>query len=77
MNINIYIEDDLGSALNTYSKATHRKRNSIIREAIKEWITRHVQKKWSKDFKDFKGIEDFPTIEELRKNLIEPKRDFF
>lgn len=77
MNLNIYLEDSLGQQLTSCAKKLHRKKNTIIREALKEWINRHTKKSWPKSIMDFKGAKEFPTIEELRSGLTPPTEDLF
>ncbi|PCJ23767.1 MAG: hypothetical protein COA94_07960 [Rickettsiales bacterium] len=77
MNINIYIEEPVGRQLSEYSKKFKRKRNSIIREAIKNWLTNHSTKQWPESILRWDGIEDFPSIKELRSGLIEPNKKLF
>lgn len=77
MNLHIYLEDNLGYKLTNYSKQFHRKRNSIVREAIKDWIDNHEGKAWSKLIMEFKGIKDFPDVRTLRQNLNESKKELF
>ena len=77
MNINVYIEDKLGEQLSNYSKRFHRKKNSIVREAIRDWLTKHAEHKWSNTILQFNGIKEFPDIKELRKDLLEPTKKLF
>jgi predicted transcriptional regulator len=72
MNINVYIEDKLAGQLSEYAEKFHRKKNSIVREAIRDWLTRHTERKWSDAILQFKGIEEFPDIKELRKGILKP-----
>ncbi|MDA9163668.1 ribbon-helix-helix domain-containing protein [Rickettsiaceae bacterium] len=77
MNINIYIEDQLARQLSTFSQKFHRKRNSIVREAIREWLEKHTSTKWPKSILEFEGIKDFPDISELRKGPAEKEKKLF
>ena len=77
MNISIYLEDPLAKQLNLYAKLIHTSRNTIIREAIKEWIKQHQTKQWSSAIMDFKGIPDMPTFESHRNELSPPQTDPF
>ena len=76
MNVNIYLENSLGSQLNQLSKATGKTRNLIIREAIQEWIVHHT-KQWPESVMKFQGVKDFPPFEENRDQLKPPKDDPF
>jgi predicted transcriptional regulator len=77
MNLNIYIEDQLAEKLSQYAEKSKRKKNAIIREAIKNWLQLHVKKKWSNEIVKFNGIEDFPNVKELRKGLIDSDKKLF
>lgn len=73
MNLNIYLEDSLATSLSSYSKRTGESRNSIIRSAIKEWLSHHDEKKWSKSILKFKGHKKAIAFESLREDLLPPK----
>lgn len=79
MNINIYIEDQLGKALRQFALTEHKTRNAIIREAIFEWIQRQKKQGWPACIRNFKGISDqkIQRFESLRDELKEPKDDPF
>ena len=77
MNINIYLEDYLAKQLELHAKKFHKKRNSIVREAIKEWLVKHSERRWPSSIMQFKGIKDFPDMEEIRHNIIEPNKNLF
>ncbi|NRB11319.1 MAG: hypothetical protein HRU35_06905 [Rickettsiaceae bacterium] len=77
MNMNIYLEDQLAKKLVTFAEKLHRKKNAIVREAIKDWIDKHSRQKWPDSVLQFKGIEDFPDIEELRKDVVNSDKKLF
>jgi hypothetical protein len=77
MNINIYLEDNLGKKITDNAKALGKTRNAIIREAIKEWLKYHKANQWPASVRRFKGITDFPDFEYYRNDLIKPKDDPF
>jgi metal-responsive CopG/Arc/MetJ family transcriptional regulator len=77
MNINIYIEDALGNALNEQTKKRGISRNAIVREAIREWVTRHEIKHWPNSVLAFKGISSIDSFESHRIELSSPKEDPF
>ena len=77
MNINIYIEDKLAEQLSKYANKFHRKRNSIVREAIRDWLSKHTEQKWPNSILRFNGIREFPDVKELRKDLLEPRKKLF
>lgn len=71
MNFNIYVPKRLGKKLEEATKALRCKKNSIITEALEEWLSKHFPTKWPKDFFDFEPIEDedLPDFKALRKDL--------
>lgn len=75
MNFNIYVNDQLYQELESYRQSLGKSRNSVVTEALMEWINHHKQKKWPRDF--FKFTETtiglYPDAKELRKGLLEPK----
>lgn len=79
MNFNIYINDQLYQELEGYRQSSSKSRNSIVTEALTEWINHHKQAKWPKDLfcfnNDTTGL--YPDTEELRKDLLEPKEHNF
>lgn len=77
MNLHIYLEDDLMKKLTEYSGKFHRKRNSIIREAIKEWVARHTENKWPQSVLEFEGINDLDDMKHLRQNLSFDNKELF
>lgn len=79
MNINIYIENNLGNQLTGIAKTLHKARNAIIREAIQEWIVHHKTQQWPPCIRNFKGLREkkIPRFESYRDELTEPKSDPF
>ena len=77
MNINIYLEDELALLLTNYAKKTHKKKNTIIREAIRNWLQTREPKQWPSSILEFTGIKEFPDINELRQDLPNLKEDLF
>jgi predicted transcriptional regulator len=71
MNLHIYLEQDIFNQLDFLCKKTHKKRNTVIREAIRYYLIHQQKSSWSKDILDFKGIEDFEAFEDTR-HLLSP-----
>jgi hypothetical protein len=69
MNFNVYVNKENGKRVTQIAKALHRSRNSIINEALEEWLKQHTKTKWPKTFFDFPPIEDVSDFESLRKDL--------
>lgn len=50
MNFNIYVKKDVGQRITEIAKNSHRSRNSIINEALEEWLNQHTPSKWPDNF---------------------------
>lgn len=76
MNINVYLEDELGEEVNQAVEETNRSRNSIIREAVREWLDRRKKAEWPSWVRNFEplGGEDLRAAEELAERLTESRR---
>lgn len=56
----------------------HTSKNSIVREALEEWINRHnLHSSWPPHFFDFEPIKEVPHFSAYRKELIPPKENIF
>lgn len=71
MNFSVYVNKKTGQKISKLAKSLKRSKNSIITEALNEWLERHTKANWPKNFFDFEPFEDFPDKEELRKGLID------
>jgi len=69
MDINVYLEDCVARQLLSYSEKFHRKRDSIVQEAIKDWLKKHSKRQWPESILQFEGLKEFPSIEEIREGL--------
>lgn len=65
MNFNIYVSKNTGERIAKMAKMMHRSRNSIVNEALEEWLNKHIASQWPKNFFDFDPIEDLPGFKEL------------
>jgi len=72
MNINIYLEDELGQNLGNFVQKSGKTRNSIIREAIKDYIARQSSSQWSEKILGFEGIGEGIEFESYRDDLLSP-----
>jgi hypothetical protein len=71
MNFNVYLNKNTGEKVTQLAKSLHRSRNSIVNEALEEWMERHVATSWPKNFFDFSPIKDVPNFESYRQDLKE------
>lgn len=69
MNFNVYLNKSTGEKISKIAKNLKRSRNSIINEALEEWLETHTSSKWPSHFFDFEPIEDMPDFKELRSDL--------
>ncbi len=69
MNFNVYLNKGTGERVTKVAKALHRSRNSIVSEALEEWLERHSKTAWPKNFFDFPPLEDIPDFHSLREDL--------
>jgi hypothetical protein len=69
MNFNVYLNKAIRERMTKIAKITHRSRNSIVNEALEEWLNKHASTEWPKGFFDFEPINDVPNFKDLRSNL--------
>ncbi|MCE5294609.1 MAG: hypothetical protein LLF94_08360 [Chlamydiales bacterium] len=71
MNFNVYVPKDIGLKLSEATKALHCSRNSIVTEALSEWLQVHLPSEWPQGFFDFSPVEGVPDFKALRKDLAD------
>lgn len=76
MNFNIYLGEELGHRITSYAEKQGVSRNSLIRQAITEFIQDKHQC-WPDNILEFQGVHDFPAFESNRHELLAPKEDPF
>ena len=69
MKFNVYLKKETGERINRIAKKLHRSRNSIVSEALDEWLCKHSKSKWPENFFDFPPIENTPDFKALRNDL--------
>jgi len=50
-----------------------KSRNNMIREAIELWLKDHRPQAWPEHILQFKGIPNFASFEDTRKELLAPR----
>lgn len=50
MNFNVYVKKETGQRVTKVAKALHRSRNSIVNEALEEWLHKQASSEWPKGF---------------------------
>lgn len=63
MNFQVYLDEQLGKQVRQLCEATHKKRNTIIREALKLYLELQGKEVWPSSVLNFRGMEDFPNFE--------------
>jgi hypothetical protein len=69
MNFNIYVKKGIGDQVARIAKKLHRSRNSIITEALEEWLGKYNNAEWPKHFFDFEPVVDLPDFKAMRSDL--------
>jgi len=62
VNISVYLDDQTAKKLTKLAKTQRRSRNSVIKEAIEDWIDHYDSEAWPKGFFDFEPIKDVPNF---------------
>ncbi len=68
-NFNVYVNKKTGERIAKVAKTLHRSRNSIVNEALEEWLNQHSNERWPKNFFDFSPIKEVPDFKALREEL--------
>lgn len=71
MNFNVYVPKDIGAKLSRATEALHCSRNSIVTEALAQWLEVHLPSKWPKGFFAFSPMQDVPDFKALRSDLAD------
>lgn len=77
MNFHVYLDDELGRKVEKLCLDTHKKRNTIIREALHFYLDQCNGRKWPESVLAFNGIPNFPSFESLREDLPDDTRETF
>jgi hypothetical protein len=75
MNFNIYVKKEMGEKVSRMAKSLHRSRNSIVTEALEEWLRNHTVTQWPRDFFEFTPIENVPDFKLFRNDLKDNVRE--
>lgn len=74
MSFHVYLEPDLQAKVEAYCKKTGRKRNAVVREALRQYVENHLAVEWPKEVFQFKPDRNMTRFESLRDDLL-PVRD--
>ena len=74
MNLSIYLTPKLVSKLSLIAQKKHISKNSIVREALEEWLAHHYpNSNWPTNFFDFQAVKETPDFSSYRSELAPPK----
>lgn len=76
MSFSVHLGADLQERLDRLARATGRKRNALIREAVEELLRARERSVWSERILHHTGFLDAPRIEEDRGDVLEPRDPF-
>ena len=62
MNFNVYVKEEMGRRISKAARKFHRSRNSIINEALEEWLNRYESNQWPKGFFDLRQSQTVPIL---------------
>lgn len=77
MSFHVYLEPDLELKLASLCKKTGKKRNAIVREALRDYVDQHLNTDWPKGFFDFAADPNTPAFEDARKEELFERGDIF
>ena len=80
MHYSIWFGKKMLEGLESIMVSTGKKRNTLVKEAVEEYIKRWNEKAWPESIMRFKGIKDFKEedrFENFRKDLKAPKENIF
>lgn len=77
MSFHVYIEPDLQLELEALCKKIGMKRNTIVREAVREYVARRKESTWPETVLRFKSDPALPRFESLRYDLLQDREDIF
>lgn len=75
MNFNIYLDDETGQQLKQAAEQLHESKNAVIRQAVRDWLSRQGKPQWPDEVLAFKGMADMPLFEASRERLKPPADD--
>lgn len=77
MSFHVYVEPELEEKIEAVCKKTGRKRNTIVREALREYVEKLASQEWPDDVFRFKPDAELSRFESLRENMYQQRDDIF
>lgn len=77
MIFSVQMDDELGKSVAAIAKRENRSRNSVVKDALREYVHRHEKTEWPPSVREHlrgKGVlEDIPAFESYRDELLPPR----
>ena len=70
MNFQVYLEPDLARKIDVVCRNTGRKRNAVIRDALKEYVEKHMPTSWPDEVFSFRPDPKLIRFESLREDFL-------
>ena len=77
MSFHVYLEPELQYRLDALCSKTGRKRNTLVREALREFLEKRIEKSWPAVVFDFKSDPALPRFESMRSDLLPDRENVF
>jgi len=77
MNFHVYLDENLGNQIEKFCQVSHKKRNAIVREALRLYLQQQKKSTWPDSILSFEGMKDFPAFELYRKEFPPESRENF
>mgnify|MGYP005822334915 CR=1 FL=1 len=77
MNISVYLPDNLKSRFDSYVKNKGLTTNAAIRKAVELLLNQEKKSKWGDWINHIEPDTEFPSVDDLRKDLFPPKETIF
>lgn len=77
MGINIYLDEQLLTAVDRAAQALGESRSAIIRQALEAWLQKRRSHAWPPILKEWRGEPEFPRFESTRPSTKQAPRDPF
>jgi hypothetical protein len=77
MSFHVYLEPQLQEQVDALSKKTGRKRNAIVREALREYVAKQVKQDWPEEVFRFSADPKLTRFESLRQDSLSQRENIF
>ncbi|MGH9548333.1 MAG: hypothetical protein ACRD3W_03120 [Terriglobales bacterium] len=77
MSFHVYIEPELQQKLELFCQRTGRKRNAVMREALRNFLEQSTQITWPEAVFSFKPYPELDSFESMRSDFPPERKDIF